>query len=169
MINSPAWDHQAEIVKLYQDEKKSCREIGLEFGCSHETARKILLDAGVPVSKKGRAGGRPRNLDSEQVRRLYVEENRPISEIAGMFNAAGATVSNALKSLAVKVLRGGSRQIKHPELWRLKLGESLDLPRIHSDADKRAYVRYYVMARSAGIRVSLRTIDDKTIRVTRKA
>ena len=167
--NSPAWNHQAEIVTMYRDEKKSCREIGVEFGCSRETVRKILLDANVSVSGKGRAGGRPRNLDTEKVRRLYVEDNLPIIEIANKVNAAANTVSNVLKSLGVKILRGGSRQIKYPELWSLKVGESLDLPRIHSATDKRAYVTYYSMAENAGIKVSLKTIDSDTIRVTRKA
>lgn len=153
---------------MYQDDWKSCREIGVEFGCSRETARKILLDAGVPVSKEGRTGGRPGYINPEEVQRLYVNEKLPVSEIAVVVNASTATVSKVLRSLGIEILRGGSRQIKYPELWSLKVGESLDLPRIHSATDKRAYVTYYSMAKNAGIRVSLKTIDTDTIRVTRK-
>lgn len=50
-----------------------------------------------------------------------------------------------------------------PELRRLSIGESIDLPNETQNTRK----RYYEMAKVAGIHVSGGTIDDNTVRVTR--
>lgn len=58
----------------------------------------------------------------------------------------------------------GEMAIKYPQIRELKPGESIDLPRPQT---RNYYVLFYSMAKLAGIRVSLQTIDDKTVRVTR--
>lgn len=134
------------------------------FCCSHVTARRILLDAGVSIDRRYKQ----RKLDLSELRRLYVDERKPISAIVTLMNVGPGAISNALKAIGVTVLRGGQRQILFPELRKLEVGQSLELPRIEAP-DRRGYVRYYLMAKKAGIRVSIKRINGETVRVTRKA
>jgi hypothetical protein len=60
---------------------------------------------------------------------------------------------------------GGVSTPKFPQLRELAVGESLVLPITAGNK----YVSCYAMAKNAGIRVSVRVIDNETVRVTRKA
>ena len=53
---------------------------------------------------------------------------------------------------------------KYPEVRKLKVGESVDLPK---GEWKKPNTQFYGMAQVAGIRVSTRSIDADTMRVTR--
>jgi hypothetical protein len=52
-----------------------------------------------------------------------------------------------------------------PELGKLKVGESLLLPRPERKGSQ--HLTYYKMAKTYNIRVSVRTFDERTFRVTR--
>ncbi|MDI1240803.1 MAG: hypothetical protein PSX80_02635 [bacterium] len=149
---------------MYCDEGLSYRAIGERIGTSGETIRSILREAGVAVQRKH---WKPRQ-HVEEIRRLYVEENKPITEIVGMLNVTPGLVSKTLRYLGIPIKRGGVRSIVYPELRQLKIGESLELPRVPGTR-RHAYTRYYVMAKKAGIKVSVRVISNDKVRVSRKS
>lgn len=47
----------------------------------------------------------------------------------------------------------------------MKIGETLAFP--HKQGKRKFYVDFYLMAKKAGIRVSIKSIDNETMRLTR--
>ena len=58
----------------------------------------------------------------------------------------------------------GTFYIKCPQIREMKIGESLEFPK---PAKRQFYGDFYSMAKTGGIRVSVQSIDDKTVKVTR--
>jgi hypothetical protein len=44
-------EHVSEVIKDY--ETQTLRQIGIRYGCSYETARRVLTKAGVKIRKRG--------------------------------------------------------------------------------------------------------------------
>jgi len=99
---------------------------------------------------------------------LYVEEDKPIQEIAKILHLWAAPVSESLHEQGVTIKRGGQRSIVFPELREMKIGDSLNLPQV-GGTKRNKYSRYYIMAKKAGIKVSVRVIDNGKVRVSRVA
>jgi hypothetical protein len=150
---------------MYCDEKRSLQYIGEHLGVSRETVRSLL--------KAHSIDRRPRGVYREEVARykeeivrLYVEEELKILQIASRIGLSVPRISKVLRAEGVKVLRGGQNSILFPELGKLKVGESLELPRVGGSV-RNKYSRYYIMARRLNIRVRIRTISDEKVLVTR--
>ena len=105
-------------------------------------------------------------IGSGVLRDLYVRRQLPVTALAEILGVSESFVRSELLRHGFP-LRGArnTHSIRHPELRELKIGESLDLPAGRKDR----YVRFYQQAAKAGIRVSVRTVDEGTVRVTRKA
>ena len=157
---------EAKIIEVYRKSDLTLRAIGARYGVSHQTASNILRRAGI----ENRALPRPSKWHryADEIRRLYVEENLPMVKIAAMLSLGTAGVARALRAGGIKIKNGGERDIVYPELRKLKNGESIELPRV-GGSERSTYTRYYMMAKTAGIKVSVRVIDDDYVRVTRKA
>ena len=163
-----AWDIKEEIIQMYVGAGLTLREIGEKIGFSRQTVCNILQEAGVRAAQKGKKPQRERTTENDgAILRLYVDEDRPVREISKLLNLSVNAVSESLREHGVMIKRGGMRTIVFPELRNLNIGESLELPRVISNS-KQTYVRYYEMAKSAGIKVSVRSIGEEKVRVTRK-
>lgn len=136
-----------------------------DCGVSHQTTRNVLLRAGVPTERRV---GKQWREHLDEIVRLYLDQGRPMREIARLVNLGGESVSEALLFAGVEVKRGGWRTIAFPKLRELAVGESLDLPSV-GGTKRNKYARYYFMAKKAGIKVSVNVISDEKVRVTRKA
>ena len=166
---SRLWERQEDIVRLYVGDGLTLREIGDKLGVSRQTVCNILKDAGITAAQKAKKPAKRRTVEQDaEIRRLYVDEDIPIQEIAPLLGLPIATVSESLHAQNVSVKRGGMASVRHPKLRRLAVGEWLELPR-RGGSERNTYVIYYTMAMKAGIRVSVRVISDDTVRVTRKA
>jgi len=128
----------------------------------------MLKEIGVTAAQKGPKPARQKaKYHESDIRRLYVDEDKPIVEISRTLKLSAVTITSSLRSQGVRIKIGGMRTIVFPELRRLKIGEFLALPRVGS-TKRHTYVRYYEMAKSAGIKVGVNVISGEKVRVTRK-
>jgi DNA-binding Lrp family transcriptional regulator len=150
-----------ELTRLYVDERMTLPEIAERFGTTQWTIGNRLRDAG--VQKRSR-GSRPSLVDPEELERLY-RTGVPVTELAKRFGRSQPWISKTLKARGITNLQGKTHRMKHPELRGLAVGEHIDVP--GSQAERDLYAVFYMMAKKAGIRVSVTTLDERTIRVTR--
>lgn len=74
---------------MYAEEGLSMRSIGEKIGTSRETVRSVLREAGVAVQQKN---WKPR-LHVEEIRRLYVDEDKSITEIVEILSITAGVIS----------------------------------------------------------------------------
>src|SRR5688572_20027507 len=161
-----------ELIKLYEADGLSLREIGRRAGLSHEKVRKILIAAGVPL--------RPRTqnkceIPREELVRLHFELGLGKMEIAERYGINRATLLGIMHRLGIEPRRysrrPGTVPRKYPPLPELRVGESVEIQLPPRPEGSRVHrVRFYQLAKEAGVRVSLRTINGgSSLRVTRIA
>lgn len=68
------------------------------FGCSPATVAKRLRQCGVVLRD---ARFKPVTLSAVELRRLYLDEHRPISEIAAHFGVAASTIGNKRREYGI--------------------------------------------------------------------
>ena len=160
-----------EIIQLYEKDGGTLREIGQRAGLSHEKVRKILIAAGVHL--------RPRTqnkceIPREELVRLHFELGLGIMEIAERYGIHRATLLGIMHRHGIEPRRYTRRPVianRKYSLPELRVGETVEIqlpPR--PEGSKADRVRFDQMAKEAGIRVSLKTINGgSTLRVTRIA
>ena len=149
-----------ELVRLYVEENKGAPEIAELFGTSSGTILNRLREAGAEIRGRGERGP----IDAAEAERLH-RAGVPVTELAKRFGRGQPWISRLLKSRGITNLQAKPHRVKHPELRGLAVGEHLDVP--GSQAERDLYAVFQRMAKKAGIRVSVRTLDARTIRVTR--
>ena len=92
-----------QLQKLYVAERKSTREIAKVLGCSSETVRTRCKQFGIPLRKAARDGLK---IDNTALKRLYLLEDRNMTDIAVQYGCSVATISNRLKKLGLTKVRG---------------------------------------------------------------
>lgn len=154
-----------EVVRLWVDEGLNVVEIAEKVGVTHQRVSSILRERNVNGGPK-RYRNNPKTVDAELLRKLYVDQGMSASLIAQSLGVGYYTVTGWLDKYGIPVRKPGEANIIFPQLRELKIGESMDVPRIQT-TNKKTWTRYYHMAKSAGIRVSLKTIDERTLRLKR--
>jgi DNA-binding CsgD family transcriptional regulator len=86
------------LQKLYTTEGKSTREVAKVLGCSPETVRMRCKQFGIPMRKPSRDGLK---LDKALLARLYLKENKSMTDIATICGCSIATISNRLKGFGL--------------------------------------------------------------------
>lgn len=150
-----------QLLQLYLDEGLSCREIAARLGVSGQAVHYQLKKAGIKLRP---IGGVAKKLDVNKLRRLYLTEKRPLRHIAAELGITTNTIYDHLERHGIPRRSEGAHPVKYPELRKLEVGEHIDLPRPDW---KRPQTSFYTMAEIIGIRVSCRSINEVTMRVTR--
>ena len=86
---------KSELERLYSIEKKSAREIGLEYGRSHAIVLKWLRSDGIPIRS-----GRPPSLPippKEDLIRLFVTDRLSVKKIVQIYGCSVSTCRTWLK------------------------------------------------------------------------
>lgn len=155
------------IIDIYEKSGLPLREIGKLAGRTGEWVRQLVNRAGVPKRKGPPRPSRRREIAKAELQRMYVREHLPMREIADRLGVGYETVRQELRRHGIE-RRSHHPSVKHPELRDLKVGESVKIPYGNRRPGSKAYlVRIYSMAKWAGIRVSVRSLDEKTVLVTR--
>lgn len=162
--------------RLYVDEGLTLREIGVRFGITRQAVHLRFIKAGISrrshYSKKFRNVNEKRNeriarsLDERrnELVRLYVDDKVPLSVIAKRIGISHGAIRKYLIACGIEIRSTDSFRT-FPELGKLKVGESVLLPRPARKGSP--HLTYYKMARTYKIRVSVRAADERTFRVTR--
>ena len=150
-----------ELKDLYLIENLTLQQIGDKFGVSRQAVHWRLRLAGVKLRPRGE---KPLDINRENLFDLYVNQKILPSKIAEMFGLSYKSIRGYLLKHNITMHQPGSFYIKYPQIREMKIGKSLEFPK---PAKRQFYGDFYLMAKTGGIRVSVQTIDDKTVRVTR--
>jgi hypothetical protein len=157
-----------DLLKLYRSGKLSNEEIAKRAGVTASRVRAIAKEAGEPVNRLGRR--LCPKINKKDLEALYLRSKLSAFAIAKKLGADQATVRRLLRSHGIE-LRDDRKDPRYEAVRALKVGESVDLPRLdpaHNSAEVTAR-GYRDAARTAGIMVSVRKFGKDTFRVTRKA
>lgn len=166
----------AEMRRLYVDEGLTLKEIGVRFGITRQAVHLRFVKAGISRrshnSQKFIDLNRQRNeritrfLDDHrsEIVKEYDDEMVPVSVIANRFGISHGVIRKYLIACGVKIRSTDSFRT-YPELGKLKIGESLLLPRPGRKCSP--HLTYYRMAKIYKIQVSVRAVDELTFRVKR--
>lgn len=82
-----------KLREMYQDESMTCAEIGEELGCSSDTVRNLLEEAGIERrSARGSRYGERKYQDEDWLRKQYEEKQNTAPEIAAKCDCATSTI-----------------------------------------------------------------------------
>ena len=153
--------------ELYEVDQLSLQEIADRLDVTKQAVHLRLTGAGVVMRGRGSPPGERRKRPLKFLERgiledLYVAQRLSAKAVAARVGCSRYLVLASLRSHGIP--RWGGSQRKHPELETLKIGESIvvDRPR-----PRRFHVYYYNMAKYLGIHLSVKTLDDKNVQLTR--
>lgn len=95
------------LVKLY-NEGKSLKEISIIVNLSEEAIRLRIKDKTIIRSKGGK------NLDDNEIKRLYLEENKNATEISKIMNVSHSTIRQHLTKMSIQIKN--RMELLHPDL-----------------------------------------------------
>jgi transposase len=87
------------LRKLYVKEGKTTREIGKFLGCSFDTVRTGCKKFGIPLRNPG---SKKVKIDELTLRRLYIKEDKSMTEIAKIFDCSVSTIYQRVKRFGLK-------------------------------------------------------------------
>ena len=149
-----------ELRRLYLDEGWSLQKIGDHFGISRQAVHERLKRDGVEFRRYTR---RTPPIDRETLKRLYIAERLAVRHIAEQLGQSPDKIYESLHQYQIPVRRGCPR--KYPALEDLKVGESIVVPK--PEIAGSPHISFYMMARKLGIKLSVKTVADNTLRITR--
>ncbi len=150
-----------EMQRLYEVEKRTLREIADLFGVTWQAIHDRLVRAGVLLRQKNPI---KRLLDRETLIKLYIVENLTISETAQRLKTHYKKVSDEIKRHEIIKRPRGYSGRKYTELNLLSVGGNVIIQRPQV---KNPYLSLYGKAQKIGIRISVKSIDDKTMQINR--
>ena len=151
----------AELIRLYTDEDLTLQQIADKFSISRQTVYERLRKAGIKFRPRSR---RTLNISGPELYDLYVTKQMTPAKIGKKLGRGKENIRQYLLKHKVPMRGRGESFVKYPQIQEMKPGESIELPK---PARKNPYTDYYLMAKKAGIRVSMQTIDSETLRLTR--
>jgi hypothetical protein len=178
-INPTSVDREAELDemrRLYLDEGLTLKEIGVRFGITRQAVQLRFVKAG--ISRRSHYSQNFRNANEQrsdrihrflndrrnEIVKMYDGEKVPLSVIVNRIGISHEVIRKYLIACGVEIRSTDSFRA-YPELGKLKVGESLLLPRPARKSSP--HLTYYRMAKTLKIRVSVRAADERTFRVTR--
>lgn len=157
-----------QMTRLYVDARLTLQEIASLYCIAHQTVRDRLIRSGVPIRSNRRPPTPPLDECQDDMVRLYIDERVPVYLLANRFRVSQEEIRERLLRQGLE-LRPTGHPPKYMELRELKLGETIMLPKpiVGGKGNGRWQEYIYGVARRLGVRFSVKSIDDVTIRVTR--
>lgn len=99
------------LTELYVHQRLSSDEVGRRLGCSSQKVRDELRRAGIALRSPGTASARLAGLDDATLRRLYVDEEKTLAQIAVAYDCVpGAVRQRLLRAGINRRPPGGGRR-----------------------------------------------------------
>ena len=150
----------AALRKLY-DQGLTLQQIGARFGLTKQAVSCRFKAAAIPTRDRSAARHK---VDVKLLKQLIQSDHLSQEGAAKILDVPVSAISRVVKKHRIK---RGYRSQKFPVLNSIKVGESVILPQGKTLYDN--YMKFYVIGRKLGIKLSANRIDDKTTRVTRVA
>ena len=165
-----------EMRRLYEDEMMTLKQVGKVYGITRQAVHNRFVAAGIP--RRGNYGQRLFEyteqhrermtrlliVHGDEILRLYVDDRLSPDKIGKRLGISVPRIRKFLVESGVEI-RGSGPLTKFPELGKLKVGESILLPK--PTRKNSPHLTYYRMAKTLKIRVSLESVNGWTFRVTR--
>lgn len=152
----------ADIWRLYFDEERTLQAIADKRGVSRQPVHQILSQADGPL-RTLRPPPVKVHCDAGEVKWLYLEEMFSIKQIGAKLQLSRCVVSSALNRMGITKRQRGIRT-RYPEIAKLGIRESIIATK--PTAKGKWYGQFYSRAKTVGIRVSVESIDQVTVRLT---
>lgn len=158
----------SQMTRLYINAGLTLQEIAVLYGVTRQAVSDRLTRAGVQMRTHRRPSVPPLEECQDEMVRLYLDERVPVYLLAQRFRVTNKEIRQLLLNRGIE-LRQKGRPRKFPELYDLKLNETIILPKPTGNGKCRHnwHETFYSAARRLGVRFSVKSIDDRTIRVTR--
>ena len=160
----------AEMDRLYVEERLSLDAVGKILGVSRQAVHERLRKAGIetrrytpPVETKLQRIRK--EIDVAWFVRQYASEKKSILELSRAYGVSYGILRDILRFEGVPIRpRGSQTKIKYPQLYALKVGESvlLDLSPLKAPYSSVACIGYRMKAR-----LSARRLENSAFRVKR--
>lgn len=150
-----------EMRRLYDEERWDLRQIAAHYRISWQAVHERFMKNNVPLRPKGRTR---KVLDRETLVRLYVEEGLSMQETAVRLEVCLVKLESEFKRHKIEKRSGAFFKRKYPELYQLKIGEQISIPR---PSVTNPYRSLYQKANRTGIKISIKTINQAAMRITR--
>ena len=131
---------------------------GVVLACAHSMRR--VRNVNAPYVRRGPM----RRIKKSDLYRLYVTNGLPVYKVAKELDVSVKSVVRELNSYSIELRPRGYSSRTRSELDGLKIGESAIMA---YPASPKPYSSIYPLARSRGMKVSIRRIDAGHVRVTR--
>lgn len=162
--------------RLYEVDAMSLKEIGKLFGITRQAVHQRFVAAGIPrrhhyskrfiefTERRRERAFQLLTAHRDDILRMYVDEKLACAKIGKMLDISEPRIREHLVECGVEIRSSGAVH-KFPELGKLKVGESVLLPKPTRKGS--LYFSFYRMAKSFKIQISLKSIDERTFRATR--
>ena len=150
-----------EIVRLYCSENQPITRIAERFGLTRQAVYSRLVTAGVETWPRKYT---PRQLSREDLARLYVDNQMPISHVARLLKSTHKMVVRELERYGIERRKVNRRKRVPSELDGLNVGDSCT---IHCRPCSQEYAKIYSIATIRNMRVSVRKLGSDQVRATR--
>jgi predicted DNA-binding protein YlxM (UPF0122 family) len=152
-----------EMRRLYLKKEWTLQQIADYYNVSKTTVYNRFTKNGITLQRKRR---RPEKkiLDRKVLTKLYEKEKLSILKVAARLEVSCPTVVKKLKRHGIEIRLQGDIKYKYPAIKKLELGEKLTVPR---PPVKQPHRTFYYHAETAGIKISVKTIDNETLQITR--
>ena len=152
----------SELKRLFVEERLNTREIAKRLGLSRQRISARFAQAGLSVGKLKKMRKHPL---ADAVRELMTVERLSKHATARRLGVSMTTVTVITKTLGIDRSLVSSRSF--PALNSIKIGEHIDVPA--GETIDQNYRQFYKIGARLGIRLSVSRLDERTIRVSRKA
>jgi len=156
-------DKLDEIERLYVRKKLTMLEIAERFEVSEAAIWYRLKKMGVCRRNQGI---QPKKVKRESIVNLHIFKGMAIKNVASRLRVSSATIQDRVTKFGISVRSSESVKKKYPELYNLQIEDSVLIPK---PAHKRPHRAIYLEAQKINIRISVKSMNEDTFRVTRLA
>ena len=154
-----------EMRRFYFEKDWTLEQIANYYKVTRQAIHDKFVRAGVKLKRRSRKVAI--TLERETLLQLYEKERLSIGKVANYLKVSYPVIVRELKRHNIKISRGVMRR-KSPQLYeqlnKLEIGEQLKVER---PSVKQPHSGLYYSARAAGIRITVKSIDRKTLLLTR--
>jgi predicted DNA-binding protein YlxM (UPF0122 family) len=151
-----------EMRHLYFEKDWTLDQLAAHYNVTKQAVFDKFNRNGIKLQRKKR---KPiKTVDRERLSELYEKENLPLLEVAARLGVSYRTVIKELKRHGIKARWRGELQRKYPAMNKLKIGEKIIAPR---PSVQQPHSSFYYLARVAEIKISVKTLDNETLQITR--
>jgi predicted DNA-binding protein YlxM (UPF0122 family) len=150
--------------RLYFKEDWTLEQLAAYYKVTKQAIYDKFTRNGIKLQRKKGKTLAVKKIDREILSELYEKERLPVLEIAARLKVCYGTVARELNRHGIERRLQGGRRRRYTAIHKLEIGEKLTVSR---PSVKQPYSIFYYYARIAKIKISVKSIDNETLQITR--